>query len=431
MVGTQRKEGLPPDIHLMGVNHKTLSVMEREALARVEKNRTDLLGDLRRGCEMGEVSLLSTCNRFEVLYVGNNAASEVINILQATLDVPISSSSFYRYRNEEAYRHLFNVASSLDSMVVGEAQILGQVREAYRKSVALGYAGRYLHQLYQQALRIAKKVRTHTKIAERGVSISSIAVRLAQQIFGELSDRTVLIVGSGKMAELAALHLKTNGCENIIVANRTQERAVELAEQIGGKSISLSEIAVHLSQVDVVIGSIAIDRPLIEISSLVKTKRAKPIFLIDLGVPRNFSPSLAKVDDVYLYNIDDLAVLAEENKALRDDAAKDAELIVEYGVFQFSRWLKKVAADPDVIDFRKKVESVCDFELRRVLEKTVEPDRVSEILPELSHRISQKLSHEVTRVMSSAANGQEGDWILSGEEGEWILSDEPPKKPEE
>jgi glutamyl-tRNA reductase len=282
-------------------------------------------------------------------------------------------------------------------MVLGEGQILGQVKRAYQQAVEAGSVGSYLHHLFQSAFRVAKKVHTHTDIAQNGVSLSYVAVRLAQQIFSELADTTVLIIGSGEMAELAALHLCSHGCQKIVVANRTVERAAQLAERFGGLAVSLSDVDRAIDQADIVIGSISIDRPILTKASVRARKASKPLFLIDLGVPRNFSPALAEQDNLYLYNIDDLAAIAAENKALREDAAKEADIVIEHGLMHFERWRTRLEAKPTIVDVRGRIQDICDAELRAAVGASGALSQ--EHIQQIAHSISQKIGHELTSML--------------------------------
>lgn len=406
-------EGNSGYFYLVGVNHRTLSVADREMLTQLEQRSSDLLPSIVSQCGLQEAALLSTCNRFEVIGVAprqNEPAGDVshriIECLRSSLERPVETESFYRLMHTDAIRHVFRVSSSLDSMVLGEAQILGQVKGSYERAVKLGLAGKYLHHLFQYAFHLAKKVRAHTEVGSGGVSISYVAVRLAEQIFGSLSSRSVLIIGSGEMAELAALHLKSRGCGAITVANRTIERATELAARIGGSAISLGELDRHIDTVDVVIGSISIDRPFLDMGRATRMLGKRPQFFIDLGVPRNFPEALGSLDNVYLYNVDDLARISDENRGLREEAAKDAEIILEHGMFQFQRWLVKVSAEPAVRDFRSHVHEICREEVKHRLSPQLPESERQVIVEELAHRISQKISHRMTKLLSASPQGE-------------------------
>lgn len=394
---------------LTGVSFRTLGIEGREMLAGHGTTPGELARRIVDSGSATEAAVISTCNRFEVVTVGSEELVRPPSFFEELIGRPLPTETLYHYRDGSAVKHLYRVAASLDSMVVGEQQILGQVKDAYRQAVRSGSVGAYLHHLFQSAFSIAKRVRSNTGVSQYGVSVSYVAVRLAQQIFGDLASQTVLVIGSGQMAELAVLHLCTHGCRRIVVANRTLSRATELADRFGGSAVSLDDLSKVLSQADIVIGSIAAEKAVVDVSHIQKMKRSNPIFFIDLGVPRNFSPNLANLDSVYLYNIDDLSAIAEETRGLREEAMKEADIIIDYGLVQFERWRQKVASQPEIIDFRSRVRSVCDSELRGILEATMRSDEADRMLDELSHRISQKLSHDVTRVLAHDLTADDDD----------------------
>jgi len=389
----------PPDLYdprlvLTGVSFRTLDIEWREKLAQRAPKPEQLAHQIVQKGLAKEAAVISTCNRFEILSVGGDGGG-IRGFFESLIDSPITQpDTLYQYLDAKAVRHLYRVSSSLDSMVVGEAQILGQVKRAYQQAVEVGSIGSHLHHLFQSAFHVAKKVRAHTDIAQHGVSLSYVAVKLAQQIFSDLGAVSVLVIGSGEMAELSALHLCSHGCQKIVVANRTVERAAELAARFGGLAVSLGDVDRVLDQVDIVIGSISIDRPLLTRASLRSRRGDRPLFLIDLGVPRNFSSELSDLDNVYLYNIDDLATIASDNKALRDAAAKDAEIVIEYGLMQFERWRAKLAVQPDIIDLRASIQRICATELEQNLRhiEGISPD----VVAHLAYAISQKVGHELT-----------------------------------
>jgi glutamyl-tRNA reductase len=386
-----------PALVVTGVSFRTLDITGREKLARVAPEPERLAQQVVEQGIAKEAAVISTCNRFEIVSVGGNGGG-IRAFFESLIALPKHHrEALYQYTDASAVRHLYRVSSSLDSMLLGEGQILGQVKRAYQQAVQIGSVGSYLHHLFQSAFHIAKKVRTHTDIAHNGVSLSYVAVKLAQQIFADLSETSVLIIGSGEMAELAALHLCSHGCRNIIVANRTVERAAELAERFGGLAVSLSDIDRAIERADIVIGSISIDRPVLSVNSVRSRQGSKPLFLIDLGVPRNFSPALADLDNVYLYNIDDLAAIAAENKALRESAAQEAEIVIDYGLMQFERWRRKLAAQPAIVDIRARIEAICSAELSTVLTKSFSGD--VESIQQLAYTLSQKIGHELTELI--------------------------------
>lgn len=411
----------PKNIFLLGTSYKRLALEEREMLTVIEKNESELINQIKKIAQADEIAMISTCNRFEIIAVNSDKDAslsekkkqEILAFFSDKLGKSLKGDDFYCYDNRSAVRHFFSVASSLDSMVIGEAQILGQVKDSYRRAVENGSAGKFLHHLFQFAFHIAKKVRSNTDIAERGVSISYVAVKLAEQIFGDLSQRSVLIIGSGQMAELAALHLKTHGASEIIVANRTLEKAIELANKIEASAISLSEIYHHLSRVDVIISSLSqVDKPLITALELKNSKRNKDLFLLDLGVPRNIDPTLAEIDDVYLYNIDDLSDISNKHKKVREEAAKEAEVLIDFGMVQYEKWLAKIAAEPMIIDLRVKVSAICKEEVDKLLSKFIPADEREKVLQELSHKISNKISHQLTTLLDVKQGKIQSEEIL-------------------
>jgi glutamyl-tRNA reductase len=413
-----------PHVVLTGVSFRTLDVDGRERLVRQAQDPQKIARSIVEQGLASEAAVISTCNRFEIVSVvgdeshsdrallrGDEPGGGIRRFFESLVDLS-AKNSLYQFVDSSAVRHLYRVSSSLDSMVLGEAQILGQVKDAYKKAVEEGVVGTHLHHLFQSAFHVAKRVRAHTEISQHGVSVSYVAVRLAQQIFENLQDTRVLIIGSGEMAELAALHLCSHGCRHIVVANRTVERAAELAERFGGAAVSLSDVEEMLEQVDIVIGSIRIDHSILTKSSVRKRAGDKPLFLIDLGVPRNFSSDLAELDSVYLYNIDDLAGIAEQNKALREAAAREAEVVIDYGLLQFEKWRVKIAAQPELVSLRGRVQGICDEEITRVLGSALEADR-DVLLDQLSRAITQKLSHEITELLGRKKSSapEDGDGV--------------------
>jgi glutamyl-tRNA reductase len=387
-----------PNLLVTGVSFRTLSIEWRERLAQRAPQPESIAEALIKKGLAKEAAVLSTCNRFEIVSVGGDGGG-IKAFFESLLELPPEITDIlYQYRDATAVRHLYRVSSSLDSMVLGEAQILGQVKRAYQQAVKGGSVGAHLHHLFQSAFHVAKRVRAHTDIAAHGVSLSYVAVRLAQQIFSDLANTSVVVIGSGEMAELAALHLCTHGCRKIVVANRTLERAAQLAERFGGLAVSLEDIDRVLDSADIVIGSIAIDRPILTLAGMAARRGSRPLFLIDLGVPRNFAPELADLDNVYLYNIDDLASVAAENRALREAAAKDAEVVIEYGLMQFERWRMKLEAKPEIVDLRQMIERICRLELAQGLVSAGEAQR-PERVERIARNISQKIGHELTELL--------------------------------
>lgn len=392
-----------PRVILTGVSYKTLNVDGRESLARLIPEPEKLAERVVKEGLATEAAVISTCNRFEIVSVGGEGGG-IRKFFESLMGAEFNPADvLYQHVDDSAVRHLYRVSSSLDSMVLGEVQILGQVKKAYQRAIEIGSVGSHLHHIFQSAFNVAKKVRAHTDIAQHGVSVSYVAVRLAEQIFSDLSEVSVLILGSGEMAELSALHLCSRGCRRIMVANRTVEKAAQLAERFGGVAVSLGDVDRVIDQADIVIGSLSIDRPILNRAALRSRKGDRPLFLIDLGIPRNFAADLAEMDSVYLYNIDDLAGIADENKALREAAAQEAELIIEYGLVQFERWRHKRASQPEILDLREAVRSICAAEVEKYLPNSL--NARDDIALELTRAISQKLSHELTRLAERHSHG--------------------------
>jgi glutamyl-tRNA reductase len=373
------------EIGLVGCNHRSLAVEGREQLARWKADAEQWLSGLVNHGRIREGAILSTCNRFEVVLAGSGSLAVVRD--QIVERVP--ESAVYAYSGREAVRHLYRVASSLDSMVLGEAQILGQVKASYTRAQELGTVSKYLHHLFQEAFSTAKRVRTHTGVAERGVSVSYVAVQMARQMFGDLRESSALVIGSGETAELVALHLGASGCSRMFIANRTLARAAELADRVGGTAVGLEAIPELLKSVDVVVGSILIDRPILETRMVREIRRVRPLFLVDLGVPRNFSAGLRDIPGVYLADVDELARTAEVNQAIRSEAAKDAEVVVDYGVHRYERWLQRLATEPHILSLRETVRTLVSQELERAVSGVATPD-----IELCVHRLTERITHE-------------------------------------
>jgi len=365
---------MPRDsIVLLGVNHKTtpLEIREKLALSDGYEDPLRALGSLEGP---KEYYLLSTCNRVEVLYTTENPGETKNQVLDLLFSNAVSKSDLdrfvYHYEDEEAVQHLLKVASSLDSMIVGEAQILGQLKEAYRYASNQKTSGLILNKLLHKSFFVAKRVRTETRIGANAVSISYAAVELARKIFGQLDNKTVMLVGAGEMAELAAEHLVGQGVANVVVANRTLERAVKLARRYNGQAVSLDELIDQLEHVDIIISSTGATGTILnkdDVKPVMRERRNKPLFFIDIAVPRDLDPNINDLDNVYLYDIDDLNNVVEMNKTERDLEAVKAERIVAEETLKFSHWLDGMEVNPTIVDLRKMADEIC----RGELDKTV------------------------------------------------------------
>ncbi|MFH1480537.1 MAG: glutamyl-tRNA reductase [Pseudomonadota bacterium] len=359
----------------IGMNHETAPVELRECLAKDPGNTTMALAAMRELPSIKEGLFFSTCNRVEVLYTTTEpeeANRSILSIMARLGNLPVDhfSSSIYTHEDSEAVKHVFRVASSLDSMVMGEPQILGQIKEAYREATLEKTSGVILNRLMHKAFHVAKRVRTETGISDSAVSISYAAVDLAKKIFHELNGKKVLLIGAGEMAELAARHLLIQGVSSITVANRTFQRAVQVAESFNGNPVSFEEIESQLFEVDIVIASTASSQYIIRydhVKNSLRKRRNRPIFFIDISVPRNVEPKVNDLNNVYLYDIDDLKGIIDINMAQRRQEAVKAERIVEEEVIKFEKWLKTLEVVPTIISLREKAETVRLAEIKKSL----------------------------------------------------------------
>ena len=360
---------------LVGLSHKTAPVEVRECLAIPE----DLLPDTLRAAaalpDIGEVFILSTCNRVEILARAEtddgNIGPQLADFLARSHDLTLSElqQHLYEYRQQEAIRHLFRVASSLDSMVIGESQVLGQVKAAYNVARATGTLGGTLEEVLTRSFAVAKRIRTETGIAASAVSVSYAAVELARKIFGTLEAKRILLIGAGKMSELAAKHLLHSGAAGIFVTNRTPERAQEMASLLQGRPIPFEQLLEYAAQCDILISSTAAPDFLIRKNDgqrLLAERKNRPIFLIDIAVPRNIDPEVNKLDNLFLYDIDDLEGVVKSNLKERLREAQRGEQIAEQEVEKLMRRLKTLDVVPTIIDLQAHFEQVRQQELERM-----------------------------------------------------------------
>ncbi|MCI5142208.1 MAG: glutamyl-tRNA reductase, partial [Candidatus Electrothrix sp. ATG1] len=360
-------------IVLLGVNHKKTPLEIREKLA-LTGGYEEPLEKLRELTGLREYYLLSTCNRVEVLFTCQDpeqVRSEVLDLLFAgKVSREEVAGCIYIHENQEAIRHLFMVSSSLDSMIVGESQILGQLKEAFRHAAKKKTAGLILNKLLHKAFSVAKRVRTETRIGANAVSISYAAVELGRKIFGDLHGKRVMLVGAGEMAELAAEHLVGQGIKEVVVANRTLERAMKLATRFKGRAIGLDEVVEQLLTVDILISSTGAEGLVLfkkDIAPLMPRRRNRPLFFIDIAVPRDLDPKINTLENIYLYDIDDLNNVVEMNREQRDKEAIKARRIVEEETLKFERWLDGMEVTPTIVDLRVAAESICQAELAKTL----------------------------------------------------------------
>jgi glutamyl-tRNA reductase len=391
-------------IVLLGMNHKSAPVEIREQLALVCRGETHPLHSFPRLERIGELFALSTCNRVELLFTASDlehAIREVKNLLLNHLGYPSSQGLdeyFYLHEDTAAVEHLFRVASSLDSMVVGEPQILGQLKAAYREATEHHTVGVILNRLLHKSFSVAKRVRSETRIGSLAVSISYAAVELARKIFGELRDKKVLLIGAGEMAELAAEHLRAQGVRQMLVANRTLERAIDLAKQFNAETIPFSHILDSLKLVDIVLTSTGSIEPILthkDIKSRMRERRNRPLFFIDIAVPRDVESKVNEIDNVYVYDIDDLKGIVELNRGERQREAERACHIISEEAVKFHSWLGTLDVVPTIIALRNKAESIRKAELNKTLSHyphLSEKERQAIVL--LTESIVKKLLHD-------------------------------------
>jgi glutamyl-tRNA reductase len=362
---------------LVGLSHKTAPVEIREKLTFPANVQASALSALTASDAVAEAVIVSTCNRTEVYAVtaeGFDGPGAIIDFMCDYHDLDRHELVRYLYisEGEAVIRHLFRVVASLDSMVLGEAQILGQVKEAYEYSFDNGGSQRIFNKLFRQSFEVGKRVRTETEIGENAVSISYAAVELAKKVFESLEGRTILVVGAGKMSELTAKHLLSNGVKKVLVANRTFARAQELAEKFEGTAIPYEELFTHMADSDIVISSTAATEYVITKDAVAAARRGKrrgPLFLIDIALPRDIAPDVNDLADVYLYNIDDLSGVVSANLEERMHEAELAEVIIAQEMAAFEAWLESMEVVPTVAAMRNKAEAIRQGELEKAIKR--------------------------------------------------------------
>ncbi len=406
----------------LGLNHTTAPVSVREKLAFPNERLGELLRNLVSLPGIKEAAILSTCNRTE-LYCHTQAPDRriLVDWLAQTQNLAADEIEPYLYlhTDKETIRHLFRVACGLDSMVLGEPQILGQMKSAYQTARQAGALDKILSRLFQHTFSAAKKVRTDTAIGSSAVSVAFAAVRLSQRIFDDLSQQTALLIGAGETIELTAQHLHQHGIGRMIVANRTFDRAHTLASQVGGYAIALRELPEHLHEADIIVSSTASQLPILgkgAIERAVRQRRHKPVFMVDLAVPRDIEPEVEQLEDVYLYTVDDLQDIVEENRQARRDAALLAEEIIAMEVEHFLAWLRSQGATDTIKALRSQADRLREEALskaRRALGRGATPE---EALGLLAHTLTGKLLHIPSVQLKEAGINERHDLIAAARE---------------
>ena len=384
----------------LGINHRTAGVEVRERVSFSPEQLPDALQRLRAEAGADEVAILSTCNRTE-LYCAQEEldADRLVEWVARFHGMTVEElrRSSYLHQDAGAVNHMMRVAAGLDSMVLGEPQILGQMKDAWQAARTAGTLGPYLDRLFQSTFNMAKQVRTDTAIGENPVSVAFAAVSLARQIFADLRRSTALLIGAGETIALVARHLFEQGVGRIIVANRTLQRAELLSEPLGGQAIVLTQIPDILAECDVVISSTARPLPILgkgAVERALKQRRHKPMFMVDIAVPRDIEPEVGSLADVYLYTVDDLHEVIEENMRSRQGAAEAAERLIELGTGEFMQRLRALAAVDVVRSYRQKAEQARDQELQKALAKLQRGADPEQVMTEMARLLTNKLLHE-------------------------------------
>lgn len=394
---------------VLGLSHKTAPLEVRERLAFDAGQLPLALDDLKSSSGVDEALILSTCNRTELYcQVAQGDASAALSWLARYRELKPSELEphLYHLLDEFAVRHALRVASGLDSLVVGEPQILGQLKDAYEQAVSVGTAGKFLNRLMQFSFSTAKLIRTETEIGNTPVSVAYAAVKLAQQIHGDLSQRSALMVGAGDTINLVASHLTGSGLENLVIANRSHANAVELAARHRGEAIGLNELPHRLAQADIVVCSTASRVPIITrgiVELALKQRRGEPMFLVDLAVPRDVEAEVAGLDDVYLYTVDDLEHVIASNMRLREEAAVQAEEMVQLQVQGYMDWLQIQSSSATIAAYRDRGERIREQATERALRRLSNGDDPREVIDQLARGITNKLMHHPTRQLRAAA----------------------------
>lgn len=421
----KRIQNMKQEIYLTGINHRTAQVSIRECFAISKENHYQNIF-FQQDRKVDEVIILSTCNRVEILAVADRDESIHPYLLEQWTKLCGQPSNIlpqytYNYSGEQAVRHLFTVASSLDSMILGEPQILGQLKAAYRDAVQNKTTGTILNRLVHKAFSVAKRVRTETDIASSAVSISYAAVELAKKIFGNLEHLQAMLIGAGEMAELAATHLLSAGVQNILIANRTFANAEELAEKLKGQAVRFENLSECLDTVDIIISSTGASTTILEapmIQKVMRRRKNRPMFLIDIAVPRDIDPAVNSLDNVYLYDIDDLKDVVQENMQTRQDAALQAQKIVAEETEKFLLWQQGLDIKPTIVNLLEKAEELAYREIKKSSKQILtcqDENEIQTVLETLALSIARKICLEPVEFMKRknlSGQGQEATGLI-------------------
>ncbi|ABV88443.1 glutamyl-tRNA reductase [Shewanella pealeana] len=395
----------------IGINHKTATVDLREKVAFGPDKIHDAMKSLAASTQSGEAVIISTCNRTE-LYCNNCEAADVVAWLEDyhQLSHEDVEPCLYQYKGQEAVKHLMRVSAGLDSLILGEPQILGQVKQSFVKAKEAGTVAATMDRMFQNTFSVAKKIRTETEIGAAAVSVAFAAVSMAKHIFSSISTTQVLLVGAGETIELVARHLKDNGVTTMVVANRTISRAEAMCEEFGATAITLEQIPDFLPKADIVISSTASPLPILGkgmVEKALKQRRHQPMLLVDIAVPRDIEAEVADLDDAFLYTVDDLQSIIEQNMASRREAAEQAELIAEDQAYQFMEWIRSLESVDSIREYRTKSMAIKDELVERAVNKLAQGGNSEQVLLELANKLTNKLIHAPTQALTAAS--RQGD----------------------
>jgi len=410
-----------------GINHKTAPVEIREKVAFAPEKMEQALHECVNNGEVAEAAIVSTCNRTELYFslLDNTVTKNDISLLLEWfcqyhhLNKEEVEPYIYLHSNNDAVQHILRVASGLDSLVLGEPQILGQIKDAYSTANAAGTIGRQLNRLFQHTFSVAKQVRTDTAIGANPVSVAFAAVSLSKRIFANLSEHSALLIGAGETTELVAQHLANQGVKKIIVANRTVERAQTLANKFEGEAIALSDMPERLVEADIIIASTASQLPILgkgAVERALKLRKHRPMFMVDIAVPRDIEPEVGTLDDVYLYTVDDLHEVIEEGRNSREEAAKQAEEIIENQVEHFMGWLRSLKGVDTIIAFREQAEQKRDEQLALAQKQLAAGKDPQQVMNDLARTLTNKLIHEPSAQLNQAAYSGRKDLLDNARE---------------
>ncbi len=408
-------------IALVGLNHKTTPVKIREELSFAKNDKRKIIEILKENKKIKEIVILSTCNRTEIYYVSDQELDDgqvIKNLLNefTSFSKQDLNEYLYNYNALKAVKHLYRVASGLDSMILGECQILNQIKKSYQLAEEKEVVDTILHHLFTEAFRVGKKIRNQTKISKNQISVSYAAVEMANKLFDNLADKKILILGAGKMSRLTLRGLCAEGVNKVVVANRTLDKAVNLAEQFCGQAIKWSEVDNWLKKVDIVVSSTAAPHYIIDqkqVKAAVKIRDNKPLFFIDIAVPRDIKPSINQLNNVHVYNIDDLESVLKTNSKQRRKAVEAVNEIIEEEIVAFKEWMNARKAVPTIKSLRKQAEDIKQKELETALNKLDNiSDNQRDVIENLTNRIINKLLHQPTVKLKEFANIEDCDFYL-------------------